>query len=125
MRERRNEPPDAVARWIVAYDIHDARRRSQLAGLLERRGVRLQQSVFRLDHTHRQIDKLLSEAKRVIDGHRDLVEAWRIHGGRHQERKACGATFDPTPVCVVASRSGIDTISATDQANSDSLDETG
>lgn len=65
------------ARWIVAYDISDARRGVKVHRLLKQRGVPLQYSVFVVEDSLAGMQALMREIGRLIAPHTDDVRAYR------------------------------------------------
>ncbi len=66
------------ARYVIAYDIPDDRRRNRVARVLEGYGERVQYSVFECQLTPDQFQKLWSELKRKIREAEDSVRAYRL-----------------------------------------------
>ncbi len=53
---------------IIAYDIEDDAIRRRLAGFLEKKGVRLQRSVFAVEADRLQFDKILDGVREITEG---------------------------------------------------------
>ena len=53
-------------RYVVAYDIEDDRARTRIAGVLERFGVRVQQSVFECRLEARDLERLVRRLEREL-----------------------------------------------------------
>lgn len=51
---------------VIAYDIANDRRRLRVSRLLERSGVRVQESVFELRSSRSEIERLAARAKRLM-----------------------------------------------------------
>jgi CRISPR-associated protein Cas2 len=68
------------ARYIIAYDIPDDRRRLRVAKLLEGHGERVQYSLFECLLTARQFETLWGEVRKRIDEEEDSVRAYRLCG---------------------------------------------
>jgi CRISPR-associated protein Cas2 len=51
---------------VFAYDIGNNRRRYRVSRLLEKRGVRVQESVFEIRGAHDEMTKLAADAKRLM-----------------------------------------------------------
>ncbi len=66
------------ARYVVAYDIPDDRRRNRVARVLEGYGERVQYSVFECQLTPDQFQKLWDELKRKVDEAEDSIRAYRL-----------------------------------------------
>lgn len=64
--------------WVIAYDIHDHRRRRRVAKAMERAGLRVQKSVFVADLSPHRLQKLLRELSWLIDPQTDQVAAWAM-----------------------------------------------
>lgn len=50
---------------VIAYDIASDQRRRRIAGILEERAVRVQDSVFEARLTHRQAERLMAKLERL------------------------------------------------------------
>lgn len=66
-----------TVRWIVSYDISDARRGVRVHRLMKQRGVPLQYSVFLVEASLAEMQALLRELSRLIAPHSDDVRAYR------------------------------------------------
>lgn len=65
------------ARWIVTYDITDRRRGGRVFRLLKGRGVPLQYSVFVVEATPAEMQRLMAQLKELIVLQADDVRAYR------------------------------------------------
>ena len=64
--------------WIVAYDVRSDKSRRQVAKLLEKKGLRLQKSVFIVDGRPRAVRRLAREIANQVDLKTDRVNAWPL-----------------------------------------------
>src|SRR5437763_1719941 len=64
--------------YLIAYDIANPCRLRRVARLLERRGVRLQKSVFLFQGDGPALDALLDEIAALLKLKEDVVQAWQI-----------------------------------------------
>lgn len=53
--------------WLISYDIRDAKRLRKVAKFMEGYGVRLQYSVFKVNGTDRDIEKIRFELSKKIE----------------------------------------------------------
>lgn len=65
------------ARWILAYDIACPRRGSAVLRFLKKQGLPLQYSVFVVEASAAQLQKILLQLEELIDPARDDVRAYR------------------------------------------------
>jgi CRISPR-associated protein Cas2 len=63
--------------FLITYDIEESKKRTKLAAMLEKYGVRVNYSVFELDLEKRVLDTLLGEVKKLT-GERDSVRVYRF-----------------------------------------------
>ena len=86
-----------MSRRILVYDVADDRRRTRLARLLERCGTRVQYSVFEAWLDRAELERLLEEARGLLDAGTDDLRAYQVCArcasklravGRSEARKA-------------------------------------
>lgn len=67
--------------WVFAYDIRCNGRRSRVATLLQKKGLRLQKSVFLVQGTQASVQALVKKLGDLIDLKTDRICAWplRVH----------------------------------------------
>lgn len=65
-------------RWLVSYDIGDARRGARVLRLMKKHGVPLQYSVFIVHATGAQVHALMRQVERLIRPDADDVRAYRV-----------------------------------------------
>lgn len=87
--------------FIVAYDIADPRRLRRVARLLERRGVRLQKSVFMFEGDPETLDNLLNEITSLIKKKEDVVQAWQLNINQPKQKMIRGTPLNSHPSVVV------------------------
>ena len=63
---------------VVAYDVADDRRRSKVVKILEKKGVRVNYSVFECMLTHAQYERLRASIGKEIDEDEDRVVYYPI-----------------------------------------------
>ena len=64
--------------WLVAYDIRDKRRLARVHRFLRSEGTSLQYSVFAVEATDKELQRLLFELRQRIDGRQDDVRAYHV-----------------------------------------------
>lgn len=64
---------EGTRRYVIAYDVHDDRRRSRLAKKLESYGDRVQFSVFVIDVRTARFERLRAALVRLIEPQEDSV----------------------------------------------------
>lgn len=64
--------------WLVAYDIREKRRLARVHRFLKTEGTPLQYSVFAVEATENELQRLLSELKQRIDQCQDDVRAYHV-----------------------------------------------
>lgn len=66
--------------FILAYDISNTKRLRQLAKLLEKNAMRIQNSLFYLEDTTKEhLSKLIIEIEDIIDSDEDDVRIYKVH----------------------------------------------
>jgi len=63
---------------VVAYDISDEKRLGKVARFLEKHGVRVQKSVFELDMSLKEANKIFKEIERMIDIESDIFFMYSV-----------------------------------------------
>lgn len=74
--------------YVVAYDIADPRRLRRVARYMERRGVRVQKSVFVFQGTPEGLERMLDAMSPLLKIDADSVLTWRI--GMNQDANGSG-----------------------------------
>ena len=74
---------------IIAYDVSSDRRRRAIAKTLEKRAVRVQESLFEARLTHTQADRLMATLQRLADN-ADSVRLYTVPDGQLVRCKAAG-----------------------------------
>lgn len=69
---------DAPARYVIAYDIADDRRRTRVHNYLNAFGVRAQFSVFLVDLREAKMLRLKQKLASMIEGEEDSVMVCRV-----------------------------------------------
>ena len=64
--------------WLIAYDIREKRRLARVHRFLKTEGTPLQYSVFAVEATDNELQRLLSELKQRIDQRQDDVRAYHV-----------------------------------------------
>jgi CRISPR-associated protein Cas2 len=67
-----------TATWLVTYDIADPRRLTQVFKTLKKAGIPLQYSVFTVNASAIEIQKLMLQLSRIINTRQDDVRAYRL-----------------------------------------------
>lgn len=80
---------NAMARWIVTYDISDACRLVRVHRHLRRHGVPLQYSVFVVETSAAGMKRLLAEVRELIAWSHDDVRAYRWPAEPELHRFGC------------------------------------
>ena len=70
--------PEKRARYVIAYDIPDDKRRYRMARTLEGHGERVQYSVFECQLTAAQFEKLWRELRKLVDTAEGSLRAYRL-----------------------------------------------
>jgi CRISPR-associated protein Cas2 len=68
------------ARYVVAYDIPDDKRRTKMARTLEGHGERVQYSVFECQLTEAQFERLWKALTKLMRAEEDSLRAYRLCG---------------------------------------------
>ena len=79
-----------MVRYVVAYDIADDRRRARVADLLLGFGDRVQYSVFEVDVSTRDLERLLASCEILITPPADRLRVWRLCGACQRATHAIG-----------------------------------
>lgn len=77
-------------RWIIAYDVTRDLDRERVAARLSQHGLRLQQSVFQVEHD--DAEALVGGLAGLIDLDRDTVQAFRQCEACEQRQHGIGQT---------------------------------
>ena len=87
-------------RWVVTYDIRDAKRGIAVHRYMKKQGVPLQYSVFMVEASSAQVQKIMLELEDLIAVHVDDVRAyrWPVHAEYH----ALGKSLLPEAVLLDA-----------------------
>jgi CRISPR-associated protein Cas2 len=64
--------------YIVCYDISNGKRRRKVAQLLSRNGYRVQESVFEIQLTARNFERLLKQLKKWVDYKADRLTTYPV-----------------------------------------------
>lgn len=64
--------------YLIAYDVREPRRLRRIHRRLRREGVAMQESVFLVQRTERDIATLMNELAGIIDRHQDDLRAYPI-----------------------------------------------
>lgn len=64
--------------YIISYDIPDDKRRTRLAKLLEKNGIRVQYSVFECELTHGQFAGLRRDIEYLLNFEEDNLRIYRL-----------------------------------------------
>lgn len=86
---------------LVAYDIADPKRLRRVARFMERRGLRVQKSVFLTTGDADDVERLLDQAAILLDPEHDVVQAWRLTPGQPSLGAFRGAPLNVTPAGLV------------------------
>lgn len=90
------------ARWVVTYDIREPKRGSAVHRYMKKRGVPLQYSVFEVQASSAQMQKIMLELEDIIAVHVDDVRAyrWPVQAECHSLGKSIlpvGALLEASP----------------------------
>jgi len=77
-RSAQNNSERQGARWLVAYDIADAKRLKRLGRYMGQVAIRLQLSVYLVDPSLIPIQELVSNIEQIIDASEDDVRLYRL-----------------------------------------------
>ncbi|MEI8326592.1 MAG: CRISPR-associated endonuclease Cas2 [Betaproteobacteria bacterium] len=66
------------AQWLVCYDIRDPRRLGRVFRFMKKRGVPVQYSVFLVEASAQQMQRLLQDLAQIIDARVDDVRAYGL-----------------------------------------------
>jgi len=77
-RSAQNNSERQGARWLVAYDIADAKRLQRLGRYMGQVAIRLQLSVYLVDPSLIPIQELVSNIEQIIDASEDDVRLYRL-----------------------------------------------
>ena len=89
-----------TVRWIVTYDIRDARRGLAVLRFMKKRGVPVQYSVFLVEASSADMQRLMLDLEELIAVHVDDVRAYRWPV--HPECHLLGRSLLPEGVLVTA-----------------------
>lgn len=64
--------------YVLAYDIHDDKRRAKIAKLMESMGARVQGSVFEAYLTQKELETLVRKAMRLIQKNQDSLRIYSL-----------------------------------------------
>ncbi len=87
----RSAPTRGRALYVLSYDIADDDRRRLAAKRLERRAVRVQESVFEARLTPRELDETIAELTDDLDLRVDSLRAYAVCGECAGRLRALGA----------------------------------
>lgn len=65
-------------RWIVAYDVADAKRRAKIAAAMEDVGIRIQFSVFECMLTASELKQLIAKLTTLVDHQDDSIRFYPL-----------------------------------------------
>ncbi|AGX86929.1 CRISPR-associated endonuclease Cas2 [Candidatus Symbiobacter mobilis] len=65
-------------KYIIAYDICDPKRYNKIHKIIKKYGLPLQYSVYLLDVTRLEIEKLVTELRSLIDPEKDDIRGYYI-----------------------------------------------
>ena len=82
---------------VVAYDVSEDQRRARLAGLLQRYGDRIQQSVFLMTLPGDDLDDLIARCRDLVDAETDSVYVLRQCATCWDDVRCIGQAQPPTP----------------------------
>ncbi len=68
-----------VHNWLLCYDIADPRRLARVHRHMKKHGWALQYSVFQLQASQQQLDRLIDELDRLIDPKADDIRIYPLH----------------------------------------------
>ncbi|WP_457627426.1 CRISPR-associated endonuclease Cas2 [Persephonella sp.] len=64
-------------KFIFCYDISEQKRLNRVAKLLEKKGIRVQLSIFEVDLPMKEAEKLFDEISSMIDSETDRIFMYR------------------------------------------------
>ena len=75
-----------TGQWLLCYDIADPRRLARVHRIMQKEGIALQKSVFKLVVTEGRLSALVNQLTSEIDVQQDDIRIYRLHrnAGHHK-----------------------------------------
>ncbi len=87
-----------MRKWLVIYDIRDARRLQKVARVMKDYGQRVQKSVFEVEAGFATIERMRGRVLAIMDDERDYVVYFNICESDWQKKEKYGPQkFDEEP----------------------------
>jgi CRISPR-associated protein Cas2 len=80
-----------MKKWLIIYDIKDARRLSKVMKIVSEYAVRVQRSVYEMEDTIDIVNKIKERLDKVIDNDVDFVVYFNICESDWQKREKYGS----------------------------------